>query len=645
MLRRSLRSALVIAGVLVGAALIWPGAAPLPPSPPSSPPLSLSVPEPQTLEQPGELGAESSGTNSACAGERPLATPSGNPPRLSCREARHIVAEMLERFAGPAKTPRPVDFSKLLVGWLDPHGLWSAAPDAPLGRELKERASSLLAELEADPDSAASCAAADLLGERLQAWSTELRRLFDSSGAAARGVPQRRALRVARESAFQDDPVTEPARVLSRRLGERVAQFAKAWPMIGADTRETARSRYFPELTGREWSEVVLAAAVRAYVPLVDPHGDWAPMEEEWSLYAGDPGLDGAPRLWRDITRTAVGVRIVEGAAPPLSVGDLVLSVDGTLTAGMPLEQAEQLARLDPSPGKRRRVELLRQGKFEVERLEVDLGGSEKDTDPSDTRAALESEFVRYGDGRALVVRIPEVPDGLGEDLGRVLSDAKGQDLVGVLLDLRGNGGGSTDAAASVLGLFLPGAPLFPLAKRDRLSEVLRAMEPRTEERHTGPVATLVDGYTASAAEMIAGGLSAYHRGVSLGGRTFGKGCIQEYVDDHVARGVLRVTTLVYALPDGSPVQRTGISPDILLPMPKVREHESDLLNALPSYQGPDVRSRGLLGSQAWPAHGGQVGPCSDRAVCRALFRLGVPAVAQRPAATRRVPRVVKAQR
>jgi carboxyl-terminal processing protease len=156
---------------------------------------------------------------------------------------------------------------------------------------------------------------------------------------------------------------------------------------------------------------------VRAYVPLVDPHGDWAPFEEEWSLYADDPGLDGEPRLWREITRTAVGVRIVDGAAPPLSVGDLVLSVDGIRTAGMPLEQAEQLARLEPRADNSRQVEVLRPDHRNIERLSVDLG---VESDPSLHFPELESETVRYGDGRALEVRIPDVPDGVGQTLARI---------------------------------------------------------------------------------------------------------------------------------------------------------------------------------------------------------------------------------
>ena len=77
-----------------------------------------------------------------------------------------------------------------------------------------------------------------------------------------------------------------------------------------------------------------------------------------------------------------------------------------------------------------------------------------------------------------------------------------------MVLDLRGNGGGSTDGAIDALGLYLPGARLFPMKRRDGSLETDTAPEPARSDRWTGPVATLVDGSTASAAEMISGALA-----------------------------------------------------------------------------------------------------------------------------------------
>ena len=196
------------------------------------------------------------------------------------------------------------------------------------------------------------------------------------------------------------------------------------------------------------------------------------------------------------------------------------------------------------------------------------------------------------------------------------------------MLDLRGNGGGSTDGASNALGVFLPGAALFPLKRRDGTVEVEHAPSPALADRWTGPVAALVDGDTASAAEMIAGALAAYRRGPVVGERTYGKGCAQEYLDDEAHAGVLRLTTLVYALPDGSPVQLTGISPTLRIPLPRGNEREAMLSHPLPVWAGPDVRDARLVREVPWPGHGGVVGPCTDVALCKALRALGAPRAA-----------------
>jgi carboxyl-terminal processing protease len=173
------------------------------------------------------------------------------------------------------------------------------------------------------------------------------------------------------------------------------------------------------------------------------------------------------------------------------------------------------------------------------------------------------------------------------------------------------------------------------MMRRDGSVEVDRAPEPPERDRWTGPVATLVDSDTASAAEMIAGALQSYRRGAMVGQRTYGKGCAQEYLDDDARVGVLRLTTLLYALPDGTPVQRVGIEPSIVLPpgptTPRRPEHEGDMPNAPPTWRGPDVRDRTLeraATAVAWPDHHGSVGPCRDDVVCKALRALGTPTAA-----------------
>jgi len=130
---------------------------------------------------------------------------------------------------------------------------------------------------------------------------------------------------------------------------------------------------------------------------------------------------------------------------------------------------------------------------------------------------------------------------------------------------------------------------------------------------------------------MLSGALAAYKRGPSVGAPTYGKGCAQEYLDDDAHAGLLRVTTLLFCLPDGSPVQRVGLTPTIAFPFHADDldgERESKLLHSPDPWAGPDIRDRVWLGKTAqfaWPAAGGHVGPCKDEHVCKAISLLGEP--------------------
>jgi carboxyl-terminal processing protease len=123
---------------------------------------------------------------------------------------------------------------------------------------------------------------------------------------------------------------------------------------------------------------------------------------------------------------------------------------------------------------------------------------------------------------------------------------------------------------------------------------------------------------------MIAGVIDRYGRGPLLGSATFGKGCVQEYFDDRSGQGVLRLTTMLFSLPDGSPLQRIGLKPTVELGLPRTPERESALATVPPAWRGPDIRGQLPRAFPAWPAHGGKVGPCSDAWICQALSRLGV---------------------
>lgn len=566
--------------------------------------------------------------------------PRGEPAGLSCTQARAVVRQIRQELGFELKRPDPKLLADGTADWLDPHGLWSAAPDAPMQRLLVERAQDLATELEGQGE---QCPVARALGASVSAWVGELRREFETASTGTGGD----AAGAASDEVFESGAVTKPARSLAQLLGRRVGAFAHAPWGAGAPLVELAKMRYFPPRDADAWGEAVLAAAVRAYVPLVDAHGAWAPLDEEASVYEVELEAHVPLRFWEKSTRTALGVRVDRGPRAPLRLDDVVLELAGVATTGLAAEQVEQLDLAASALRGTISVRVFRPG--EGVRELVAVRAPEPSPREPDERAALLFERVAYGEGDVVAVHIHDVKDDLGEELTRLFLRERavdGRSVAGVLLDLRGNGGGSTDGAIAALGLFVPGAALFPMKRRDGTIETDRAPEPPNVDRWNGPVATLVDGDTASAAEMIAGALVAYRRGPIIGAPTFGKGCAQEYLNDDAHVGVLRLTTLLYALPDGAAVQRVGLAPTIRLPLTtgesEPTEAERLLPNAPPSWRGPDVRDpiakrRAHDGSwtSPWPAHGGNVGPCRDAGVCRALRAIGTVGLAKRAGAAK----------
>jgi carboxyl-terminal processing protease len=553
--------------------------------------------------------------------------PSGEPSSLTCEAARSVIAQARGNLAYEAEPISPHALAVSTADWLDPHGLWSAATDSPVAAVIEQHGVALLRDLETETGT--HCQAAREVGRALVPWILELSRRFDKERQVAlhdtKSDTRATLLLAAQGSPFDDDTQARSARDLAALLGQRAGTVERAVGAPLAPFVLAARTRFFPPLDAEGWQGVVLAAVVRAYVQIVDPHGAWAPLDEEASVYEVDLESPAPSRLWEKASRTAIGVRLETEPVDPLRADDIVLSIAGVAMAGLPVEQVEQLGFAAAEAEGPVSAVVLRSGERDLRTLRI--GGDDGDTrEPAAAHDGLPSERIPYGPGDALVVTIHDVRDDLGDELSHVLTHEKehdGRAIEGLVLDLRGNGGGSTEGAIAALGLFVPGAPLFPMKRRDGSIETDRAPEPPNLERWTA----LVDGDTASAAEMISGALSVYHRALSVGSQTYGKGCAQEYLDDDAHAGVLRLTTLLYALPDGSPVQRIGLAPSLLLgwgeraspasPALPERgqqagdaEREATLPHAPPTWRGPDVRDRAMIAE-------------GDSVPCRALRALG----------------------
>jgi carboxyl-terminal processing protease len=156
-------------------------------------------------------------------------------------------------------------------------------------------------------------------------------------------------------------------------------------------------------------------------------------------------------------------------------------------------------------------------------------------------------------------------------DVLRLLEKLEDQHIDGLVLDLRDDGGGWVPEATALTGLFTPHGPVVQLRDRSGHIEVLD--DPEQAPAYTGPLAVLVNRFSASASEIFAGAIQDYHRGVIIGQNTFGKGTVQNLVpldrwSDQPDDGQLTVTIGKFYRVTGESTQHRGVVPDVMLPSP-----------------------------------------------------------------------------
>lgn len=284
------------------------------------------------------------------------------------------------------------------------------------------------------------------------------------------------------------------------------------------------------------------AAAIKAMLSAAgDQWGSWADGSSSSGSYAGI-GLwlhrDGAQLL---VSQVAAGSPAQKAG---VRVADELRAVDDRTTRG--LLPADVAASLRGPPGTTVTLVLARAAAVRTLTL---------------TRAqvpALEvtSSMVSRRVGRIV---IPAFNRGVGRQVRDAVAQLRDQHATGIVLDLRGDPGGLLSEAVETASAFLDGGHVVTYTRRDERPQRLDA-EDNGDTRT--PLVVLVDGGTASAAEVVAGALQDRGRAVVVGSRTFGKGSVQE--PHRLPDGSsLALTVARYSLPSGRSVEGVGIEPDI----------------------------------------------------------------------------------
>ncbi len=293
--------------------------------------------------------------------ERPLKVPSGDPPARGLRAGARDRSRSAAALAGRA-APRVADRVRRFVDRLVRLRTGCGRP-RPMRHSRMPHARAR----------ARFCPSSKTAARRRRARlrSRSVKRPSAGSTDCARCSSKRAARRPRCAIHWRSAPSTRP-RSKTRWCRTRRASSRPIWAHALGSSRASRRiwrtlrparhwPAFFPDRTPRVGPRVALAAAVRAYVPAIDPHGEWAPLDEEWRCSRAIRSTVRSPvcgRTW--CARRSVCASSIMREVRSRSMIWL-LSVDGTLTAGLSVEQVEQLARVEPPQGQSvRSVRVLR---------------------------------------------------------------------------------------------------------------------------------------------------------------------------------------------------------------------------------------------------------------------------------------------
>jgi carboxyl-terminal processing protease len=323
-------------------------------------------------------------------------------------------------------------------------------------------------------------------------------------------------------------------------------------------------------------------AALRGMLGSLDPHSQFLDEEAYQDIQRETKGEFSGLGIVIGIKNGALVIlspmEDSPGGRAGLMPGDKILKIDGKNTEKMSLATAEKM--LKGVDGEKTRLTLLRPlagaigggNVFEVvltrETIKV---ASVKD--PHLLPAALS------GPDKVGYVRIEEFSDNTADELQSALDSLETQGMQALVIDLRNNPGGLLDSAVDVAGQFVPPGTVI-VSTKGRTADVAQDFRARVQkERPDYPIAILINGYSASGAEIVAGALKDLHRAILVGETTFGKGSVQTV--QPLGNGVgLRLTMAKYYTPSHRTIHEVGVSPDIDVPITDAEERRIVLVES-----------------------------------------------------------------
>lgn len=421
---------------------------------------------------------------------------------------------------------------------------------------------------------------------RIQIDQWALKRI--EQGLGSLNLHAQEAFKVDREHAPWPADADARERLWTKQLENQVINL-RLNDIKPAKIQKRLTQRYTNELKQLRQAEPTDAFSqyMDAYTHSYDPHTDYfSPRRSEDFNIDMNLQLQGIGAELRSKNGYAEVVRLIPGGpaakSGKLKPTDRIIAVgqgkqgDFTDVVGMRLDETVQLIRGKAGSTVRLQVSAPDNGQTKtvtLTRAKIKL----KDQAASSRVLHVKRNGSEHKIG---LVTLPSFYNGTAADVKKQLIKLKKDDVQGIILDLRNNGGGALGEAMKLIGLFMNSAPGVQI--RDANGNIQVLGDRNKGALYSGPLAVMTNRLSASASEIVAGALQDYGRALILGSQTFGKGTVQTLLP--LSSGQLKLTEAKFYRVSGKSTQDRGVTPDITYPsaIDPDKIGESTLPNALP---------------------------------------------------------------
>ena len=345
------------------------------------------------------------------------------------------------------------------------------------------------------------------------------------------------------------------------------------------DVVERVKAEYVDPTTDRD----LIENAINGMLTGLDPHSNYMNAKSFRDMQVQTRGEFGG--LGLEVTQENGIIKVVSpiddtpAFKAGVKSGDLITGLDGQTVQGLTLNEA---------------VEKMRGPAGSAIRLTIKRQGVDAPLELSMNREVIRIQVVRSRlEGDIGYIRLTQFNEQTDPGLRRAFQQLKqqgGDNLRGIVLDLRNNPGGLLDQAVAVSDDFINQGEI--VSTRSRHPEDSQRWNAKAGDITNGlPVVVLINGGSASASEIVAGALQDHRRAVLVGTRSFGKGSVQTVIP-LPGNGAMRLTTARYYTPSGRSIQGLGIAPDVEVAASRTEqphfmpEREADLNRALRNQGG-----------------------------------------------------------